>query len=142
MPDLTVPDGACEKLMNMRFRDGSWRNVGAVQMTENIPLPEEVVSRRNHLNFSGVHEVEGVNHYLGKGVIESEDDAGKVDDLSMSMNGRPRNISLNATSVTKALSTDIRVTSFGNVLIVQCESKLSYFIWSDGSYRLFTMPRP
>lgn len=151
MPDLTVPDGACEKLMNMRFRDGSWRNVGAVQMTENIPLPAEVVSRRNHFEFLGVHEVEGVNHYLGKGVIESEDDAGKVyDDLHLYayVNGEWADLgmfasfSANATSVTEALSTDIRVTSFGNVLIVQCESKLSYFIWSDGSYRLFTMPRP
>lgn len=151
MPDLTVPDGACEKLMNMRFRDGSWRNVGAVQMTENIPLPADVVDRGEFFEFLGVHEVEGVNHYLGKGVIESEDDAGKVyDDLHLYayVNGEWADLGMfasfysNATSVTEAMSTDIRVTSFGNVLIVQCDSKLSYFIWSDGSYRLFTMPRP
>ena len=151
MPDLTVPDGACEKLMNMRFRDGSWRNVGAVQMTENIPLPEDVVRRRNHFEFLGVHEVEGVNHYLGKGVIESEDDAGKVyDDLHLYVyiKGEWADLGVFAsiygspTSFTEALSTDIRVTSFGNALIVSTENTTSYFIFSDGKYNIFRMPEP
>ena len=152
MPDLTVPDGACEVLNNLRFRDGSWQNVGAIQEVANIPLPEDVVYRGSHFEFLGVHEVEGVNHYIGKGVVESEDDAGYIyDDLYLfayangawsRLGDAVVSIYATATSAAEALATDIRVTPFGNVLIVQCESKMSHFIWSDGSYRLFTMPRP
>lgn len=149
MPDLTVPDGACEKLMNMRFRDGSWRNVGALQMSENIPLPADVVG--NHFEFLGVHEVEGVNHYLGKGVIESEDDADKVyNDLHLYayVNGEWADLGMFAsiygtsTSFTEALATDIRVTSFGNTLIVSTENTTSYFIFSNEKYNIFRMPEP
>lgn len=151
MPDLTVPDGACEKLENMRFRDGSWQNVTTIQGVANIPLPKDVVYRGSHFEFLGVHEVEGVNHYIGKGVVESEDDAEYVyDDLHLYTYangewadlGKFASIFGSTTSAQEALATDIRVTPFGNVLIVQCESKMSHFIWSDGSYRLFTMPRP
>lgn len=152
MPDLTVPDGACEQLTNMRFRDGSWQNVGVVQMAENIPLPEDVVYRGNHFEFLGVHEVEGVNHYIGKGVVESEDDAGYVyDDLYLfayangawsRLGEAVVSIYASSTSAAEALATDIRVTPFGKVLIVQSQSKMSHFIWSDGSYNLFKMPEP
>lgn len=143
MPDSIVPDGACDVLTNMRFRDGSWQSMGNIAQVADIPLPDIGVTSANFVSFVGIHEVEGKEHYICKCIIGLGGDNYELH-LCVYHDSKWEDLGTISTyyTTTKLKDIDIRVTSFGKVLIVRSDDKMQHYIWNEGKYSLFTMPKP
>ena len=145
MPDSTVPDGACDVLNNMRFRDGSWRNVGKFSLTSQIDLPN--LPEMSMFEYLGIHEIDGVVHCVGKGVgVQVPADGNVLFPLHLFVyhDGAWEDLGEVARhhSPSASLAIDIHVHAFGKVLIVGAEDVMRYYVWNKGKYSLFQMPEP
>lgn len=143
MPDSIVPDGACDVLTNMRFRDGSWQSMGNIAQVAKIPLPDIGVTLSKYVSFVGIHEVEGKEHYICKCIIGLGGDNYELH-LCVYHDSKWEDLGTISThnTTSKLQKMVIRVTSFGNVLIVRSDDKMQHYIWNEGKYSLFTMPKP
>lgn len=143
MPDSIVPDGACDVLTNMRFRDGSWQSMGNIAQVAKIPLPDIGVTSSNFVSFVGIHEVEGKEHYICKCIIGLGGDNYELH-LCVYHDSKWEDLGTISThnTTTELQKMVIRVTSFGNVLIVCVDNKMLYYVWKDNRYSPFTTPRP
>ena len=135
-PDLVVPDGACEKISNLRFRNGSWQSVGHIINTTDEGIIENDVVTVNGINarFLGKHEVDGEEHFfycfLNKkvGIYVSVYSQGES--------------SILLTIPSKSDVQNVTFFSFGNIAIISHGKQSHYFIWSKGTYTEFNMPSP
>lgn len=144
IPDFTVPDGACEELRNLRLRDGAWQKVGNPKLVESIALPDSLYDP-DTFSLLYIHEVEGANHYVCEGAVSVETEGNILYQMHLFVyaDGAWADLGSYAEHTNlSSLDADIRVTSFGKVLIVTSNGVMQNFVWSDGAYHLFTIPTP
>ncbi|MBO7315483.1 MAG: hypothetical protein J6U49_07450 [Alistipes sp.] len=145
MPDTSVPDGACEVLHNLRFQNGAWEPVGHFPLVEGGTFSIPVLDK-DTIAFLYAHEMDGAVHFIVKAAEEVDEGNNVFYNINLydCINGSATLIGTFST-ITNLLDyekVDIRVSSFGNVLIVSTKDTMSHYIFSDGKYNLFKMPEP
>lgn len=122
--DLTVKDGACERLHNLRFDAGAWRNVNAFRCIG------EIVDSGGYKPIYK-HPTTSTDLYI------AIDTAGTLHEVRFT-NGRfvpTQKIATNMSGLE-------RVFSFGYVLIVVAGAEEHYFVLYGTEYVRFEMPSP
>lgn len=145
IPDISVPDGACEVLSNLRFQNGAWEPVGTFPTvkggTFTIPVLHE-----DTITFLYAHEMDGDVHFIVKAAEEVDEGNNVFYNINLydCFNDTTTLIGTFATinNPQSYEEVDIRVSSFGNVLIVSTKDSMHHYIFSDGAYNLFQMPEP
>lgn len=143
MPDISVPDGACEVLENLRFQNGAWEPVGTFPPVKggafDIPVLHE-----DTITLLYAHEMDGDIHFIVKAAEEVDEGNNVFYNVNLydCFNGTTTLIGTFATvnNPQSYEEVDIRVSSFGNVLIVSTKDTMLHYIFSDGTYTAFTIP--
>lgn len=145
MPDTSVPDGACEVLHNLRFQNGAWEPVGLFPLVEGGTFTIPVL-HKDTITFLYAHEMDGNIHFIAKAAEEVDEGSNVFYNINLydCFNGTTTLIGTFATinNLQRYEEVDIRVSSFGNVLIVSTKDSMHHYIFSDGAYNLFKMPEP
>lgn len=122
--DLTVQDGCCETLHNLRYDAGAWRNVETFRQVAEIT------------DFGGFtllykHPATADDLYI------ASDESGTIHEVCVS-GGR-----LSSTQVIMRGVSELRQTfSFGNVLVFITDGRELYYVLYGNEYVAFDMPEP
>ena len=142
-PDLTVPDGACEIISNLRFHNGTWQSVGHMRPLVNIPAYDGDTLYFPH--FLGIHEVEGKEHPIFSAVTSRSNCEvwfiGYFDDET----GEMKNIYTIEDNIEGQIvipHKEVSATTFGNVIIISVKGKLAHLIWDQHRYKEIAIPAP
>lgn len=140
-PDLTVPDGACETLHNLRFHNGTWQSVGHMQKEAVLDAYEGLLLP----HLLGVHEVNGEEYKIFSAVARSTT-ANRFKWIIGYLDGTTitpiYTIQDNYPSLGSVPYTDVSATSFGNVLIISANEKFVYLLHKKGEYKEMVIPAP
>lgn len=122
--DLTVQDGCCETLHNLRYDAGAWRNVETFRQVAEIT------------DFGGFtllykHPATADDLYI------ASDESGTIHEVRVS-GGR-----LLSTQILMRGVSELRQTfSFGNVLVFITDGRELYYVLYGSEYVAFNMPEP
>ena len=122
--DLTVQDGCCETLHNLRYDAGAWRNVETFRQVAEIT------------DFGGFtllykHPATADDLYI------ASDESGTIHEVRVS-GGR-----LSSTQVIMCGVSELWQTfSFGNVLVFITDGRELYYVLYGNEYVAFDMPEP
>lgn len=122
--DLTVQDGCCETLHNLRYDAGAWRNVETFRQVAEIT------------DFGGFtllykHPATADDLYI------ASDESGTIHEVRVS-GGR-----LSSTQILMRGVSELRQTfSFGNVLVFITDGRELYYVLYGSEYVAFNMPEP
>ena len=142
-PDLTVPDGACELISNLRFYNGTWQSVGHMRPLALISAYDSEALYFPY--FLGIHEVEGKEHPIFSVVTSGSncdvwfigyfnDETGEMENIYT--------IEDNIVGQNIVPHKEVSATSFGNVLIISVKGKFVHLIWYQNRYKAMTAPAP
>lgn len=122
--DLTVQDGCCETLHNLRYDAGAWRNVETFR-----PVAE--ITDFGGFTLLYKHPATADDLYI------ASDESGTIHEVCVS-GGR-----LSSTQVIMRGVSELRQTfSFGNVLVFITDGRELYYVLYGNEYVAFDMPEP
>lgn len=122
--DLTVKDGSCETLHNLRYDAGAWRNVEAFR------------------RIGAVTDFHGFE-LLYKHPMTADDLYIAIDTTGAVHEVRYADGAFSSTqTIMPAVSGLSTVFSFGHVLVIVTDNKELYFVLYGGEYVRFEMPDP
>ena len=140
-PDLTVPDGACEVISNLRFHNGTWQSVGHMQKEATLAAYQGVV----HPYFLGIHAVNGEERKIFS-VVDNSSSANRYKWFVGYLNGTTitpiYTIQDNLSDYASVPHKEVSATSFGNVLIISANENFVYLLYKEGAYKEMVIPAP
>lgn len=122
--DLTVKDGSCETLHNLRYDAGAWRNVEGFRRIGTI-------ADNGGFRLFYKHPVTADNLYI------AIDAAGAIHEVRFADGAF-----ISTQQIITAISGLETVFSFGNVLVFVTDNKEYYFVLYSAEYVRFDMPEP
>lgn len=122
--DLTVKDGSCEKLHNMRYDAGAWRNIEAFRRIGSI-------TSNGGFQLLHKHPVTADDLYIAIDVTGNIHEVRFADGIFTSTQ-----------TIVSGLSKPDAIFSFGNVLGIVAHNKEHYYVLYGAEYTRFEMPEP
>lgn len=138
-PDLTVADGKCEELHNLRWETGGWHNIDPLKIKHSLRVPGEDKEWLPKISIIYHHPAAGDDTYIAS--VPYDDSAIYL--LTVIIDNET--IYWDYGDVfTERLSSDIRITHFGNILIVMdnTNQQVVHYYLNGGTYEEFQIPQP
>ncbi len=138
-PDLTVADGKCEELHNLRWETGGWHNIDPLKIKHSLRVPGEDKEWLPKISIIYHHPAAGDDTYIAS--VPYDDSAIYL--LTVIIDNET--IYWDYGDVfTERLSSDIRITHFGNILIVMdnTNQQVVHYYLNSGTYEEFQIPQP
>ena len=145
MNDIGVPDGACSTISNLRYHNGEWIAMGKLSTSESQYEQEVELPFTYHIHTTD----DGKQNKIVLKAIKGTSGVGRYSYYLRSLGEQNQNLLLfseNVLASNLVAPTNLKVTSFGNVLNVSWEESeervTRYFVWKNGSYKEFVIPTP
>lgn len=143
MNDISVPDGACSSISNLRFHNGEWVAMGKLSASESTYEKEVELPFTYHIHITddGTKNKICLRTYLAG-------TSGRTYSYYLVAVGSTtiRLFSFEEVAEKPSIPTNLKVSSFGNALNVSWGEEgnrtTRYFVWENGEYKEFTIPQP
>lgn len=140
-PDLLAKDGMQQILHNLRYAGGAWRPIGSLKQLHRLIALGDNDEPITAPDIVYHHPAGGTNHYIASGT------GGGTTRLYHMVAREDGKLVFNTHSsemlLDPPLSEKIRITHFGNVLVIldEIQRKTFYFLLDNGVYIPFAIPR-